>query len=48
VTDQEQVIIKKIPFLGNLPLVGELFKHVEKRPQHSEILVFVTPSVLED
>jgi type II secretory pathway component GspD/PulD (secretin) len=47
VTDQEQVTIKKVPFLGNLPLVGELFKHVERRPQHTEILVFVTPTVME-
>jgi type II secretory pathway component GspD/PulD (secretin) len=47
VTDQEQVTIKKVPFLGNVPLVGELFKHVERRPQHTEILVFVTPTVME-
>lgn len=47
VTDQEQVTIKKVPFLGNLPIAGELFKHVEKRPQHSEIMVFVTPTIVE-
>jgi type II secretion system protein D len=47
VSDQEQVTIKRVPFLGNIPLVGELFKHVEKRPQHNEILIFVTPTVLE-
>jgi type II secretion system protein D len=47
VTDQEQVTIKKVPFLGNLPIAGELFKHVEKRPQHTEIMVFVTPTIVE-
>jgi type II secretion system protein D len=47
VTDQEQVTIKRVPFLGDVPLIGELFKHVEKRPQHTEILIFVTPSILE-
>jgi len=47
VSDQDQVTIKKVPFLGNIPLVGELFKHVERTPQHTEILVFVTPTVME-
>jgi len=47
VSDQEQVTIKRVPFVSNIPLVGELFKHVEKRPQHNEILIFVTPTVLE-
>jgi type II secretory pathway component GspD/PulD (secretin) len=47
VTDQEQVITKKIPFLGNVPIVGQLFRHTERRPQHTEIMVFVTPTILE-
>ncbi len=47
VTDQEQVITKKIPFLGDIPIAGQLFRHVEKTPQHTEIMVFVTPTILE-
>jgi type II secretion system protein D len=47
VTDQEQITIKKIPLLGDVPLVGELFKHRERVPTHSEIMVFVTPTVIE-
>ena len=47
VSDQEQVTVKKVPMLGDIPLVGELFKHVERTPQHTEILVFVTPTVVE-
>jgi len=47
VTDQEQISIKKVPFLGDIPLAGELFKHRERTPTHSEVLVFVTPTILE-
>jgi len=47
VSDVEQVTVKKIPFLGDIPIAGELFKHREKRPSHREILVFVTPTIVE-
>jgi general secretion pathway protein D len=47
VTDEEQITIKKVPILGDIPLAGELFKHRERRPAHREILVFVTPTIVE-
>jgi type II secretory pathway component GspD/PulD (secretin) len=47
VSDSETVTVKKIPFLGDVPLLGELFKHRERRPAHREILVFVTPTIVE-
>ena len=47
VNDEELVIVKKIPFLGDLPILGELFKSRERRPAHREILIFVTPTIVE-
>ena len=47
VADSETIIVKKIPFLGDLPIVGELFKSRERRPVHREVLVFVTPTIVE-
>jgi len=47
VTDEEQVTIKKVPVLGDIPLLGELFKSRERRPAHREILIFVTPTIVE-
>jgi type II secretion system protein D len=47
VSDGEVVTVKKIPFLGDIPLLGELFKSRERRPTHREILVFVTPTIVE-
>ncbi len=46
VSDEEQVTVKKVPFLGDIPIAGELFKHRERRPTHTEILIFVTPTIV--
>jgi type II secretory pathway component HofQ len=39
--------VKKVPFLGDIPLAGELFKYRERRPAHREVLIFVTPTIIE-
>jgi len=38
----------KVPFLGDLPGVGPLFRTTNKRDTKSELLVFVTPKILDD
>ena len=48
VSDEEQVTMKKVPFLGDIPIVGELFKSRERRPSHREVLIFVTPTIVEE
>jgi type II secretion system protein D len=47
ISDEEQVTVKKVPFLGDIPIAGELFKHRERRPAHREVLIFVTPTIVE-
>jgi type II secretion system protein D len=47
ISDEEQITVKKVPFLGDIPIVGELFKHRERRPAHREVLIFVTPTIVE-
>jgi type II secretion system protein D len=47
ISDEEQITVKKVPFLGDLPIAGELFKHRERRPAHREVLIFVTPTIVE-
>lgn len=48
ISDQERVTVKKIPFLGDIPILGELFKHRDRSPAHTEILIFVTPTILDN
>lgn len=36
---------QKVPGVGNLPLLGNLFKHKEKARSQTELMVFLTPTV---
>jgi len=40
--------VKKLPFLGDLPLVGRLFRNTTKKDSKVELLIFVTPRLLQD
>jgi len=39
--------VNKVPLLGDLPLAGALFRFKGERTIHSELLVFVTPWIVE-
>ncbi|MDH5593640.1 MAG: type IV pilus secretin PilQ [Gammaproteobacteria bacterium] len=38
----------RVPFFGDLPVVGVLFRRTEHQDDKSELLVFVTPKILKD
>ena len=40
--------VDKIPVLGDLPLLGFLFRHTLESDQKAELLIFVTPKILKD
>jgi type IV pilus assembly protein PilQ len=40
--------VDKVPFFGDLPIVGNLFKRTTKTSNKKEMLVFITPRVLAD
>lgn len=39
--------ISKVPFLGDIPILGELFKSRDLRQNRSELLVLVTPRIVQ-
>lgn len=39
--------ITKVPFFGHLPIIGELFKSRQFRQQQTELVVFVTPRLVD-
>jgi len=45
--DSEQ-IIKKVPLLGDLPILGALFRSKNEKGQKREVIIVITPSVLPD
>ena len=40
--------VDKVPFLGDLPLVGYMFKRTVKQDDMTELLIFVTPKIVKD
>jgi len=45
---QDSVIKRGIPGLSDIPLLGALFSHEEKTIANNELLVFITPYVIND
>ncbi len=39
--------VRKVPILGDIPLLGELFKSVDKDKTKTELLIFLTPHVAQ-
>jgi len=40
--------VKKVPLLGDLPILGNLFKTTDKTKVNTELMVFLTPRVVRD
>jgi type IV pilus assembly protein PilQ len=40
--------VDKVPFLGDIPVVGYLFKRTVKQDDKTELLIFVTPKIVKD
>ena len=46
--DNERRTIQKIPFLGDIPLIGELFKSRGRSRVKTNLMVFIRPTILKD
>jgi type IV pilus assembly protein PilQ len=40
--------VDKVPFLGELPYLGRLFRRDVVRDQKSELLIFLTPRIMNN
>jgi len=45
VEDEITESIKKVPLIGDIPIIGELFKRKTKEKSKTELLIFLTPHV---
>ncbi|TVQ56324.1 MAG: type IV pilus secretin family protein, partial [Spirulina sp. DLM2.Bin59] len=48
IQDQDRVNTQKIPILGDLPIIGSLFRSTSRTNERREVIVLVTPQVLDD
>jgi type IV pilus assembly protein PilQ len=40
--------VTKVPFLGDLPVIGRLFRQDKKVHDKKELLIFVTPKIINE
>lgn len=45
---EETRSLSKIPFLGDLPILGAFFRSVRTSKSESEIMIFLTAHILDD
>jgi general secretion pathway protein D len=48
ITRDEVRLHRKVPFLGDIPLLGQLFQYKLNESKRKELLIFLTPLVIED
>ena len=46
--EDDQDVVRKVPLLGDIPGLGALFTSTEKQKQLSELVIFVTPIVVDN
>lgn len=47
INEEEQETLRKIPFISNLPILGELFKDRSKTKNKTEVMMILTPHITE-
>ncbi len=47
ITNDQTSLTRKLPWLGDMPLIGQLFRYDYNRLKRKELLVFLTPTVVE-
>lgn len=48
IQEQERTEINKVPILGDLPIIGSLFRSSQNENQRAETIVLLTPQILDD
>ncbi|HZW92594.1 MAG TPA: type IV pilus secretin PilQ [Candidatus Eremiobacteraceae bacterium] len=44
---QNSINITQVPLLGNIPVLGNLFKHVQVQTSNQELIFFITPRIIQ-
>lgn len=44
-SEDQREVVSKMPWLGDLPILGALFRHKEKVKDRRELMIFVTPTI---
>ena len=48
IQDQERTTVTKVPILGDIPLLGSLFRSSNKTNERAEVIVLLTPEIIDE
>jgi general secretion pathway protein D len=48
IRDDKITVESKVPFVGDIPLIGGLFRYEEDQLQKTNLLIFITPHIISD
>ena len=48
IQDSESKTVRKVPFLGDLPLIGPIFRSTNTTKAKSELVIMITPKIIND
>ncbi len=48
IQETDQVSVDKVPILGDLPIIGALFRSTSNQDERRELIVLLTPQILDD
>lgn len=48
IQESERTLVSKVPILGDIPLLGALFRSTEESNERRELIVLLTPQILDD
>jgi type IV pilus assembly protein PilQ len=48
IQDSDRSTVSKIPILGDIPILGALFRTTNKQNQRNEVVVLLTPRIIDD
>jgi type IV pilus assembly protein PilQ len=48
IQESDRTTVRKVPILGDIPILGALFRSTERNNQRQEVIVLLTPQILDD
>jgi general secretion pathway protein D len=48
IEDEKNEVIKKVPLLGDIPLLGSLFRYKKETIDKTNLLIFLTPTIIKE
>jgi type IV pilus assembly protein PilQ len=48
IQETDRTVVRKVPILGDLPIIGALFRGTTRTDQRQEVIVLLTPQILDD